>query len=185
MVEHLAVNEGAVGSSPTRGAMENPKKNENTAKVFARYLEEKFSWKAKVVMPTKINNPLWDASLEISGAETLLLQLKQNIKFVSSENILTKSKSKIFQGAPTEDVIRKAENKYKDNAENLILILHKDDGISMPWDAEIKNKRVFNTKFRGVYMVSPEQILYGPEPHTIKEFVSEIKNAFSDCLIEF
>lgn len=162
--------------------MEKFNNNKKTAEVFSRYVEHQLGRKYQVVLPTDLNNSRFDARLDLKGRESLLLQLKQLIIFESGENMLTKSKLKIFGNNPPESVVKKAENKYKDTAKNLILILHVDDGYLISSDAELINRSNFtNSTFKGIYMVSPEQEIWSTDngKKIRDEFVFEIKNAFS------
>jgi len=97
--------------------------------------------------------------------------------------MLTKSKLKVFGNNPIESVVKKAEDKYKNKARNLILILHVDDGYGylIPSDATLINKNNFTkSTFKGIYMVSPRQELWGADSgkEIQNEFVFEIKSAF-------
>ena len=162
--------------------MENPYNNNKTAEVFSRYVERRLGCKSQVVLPTNPNDSKFDARLDLEGRESLLLQLKQPIIFKSSENILTKSKLKSFGKNSPESVVRKAEDKYKDRAKNLILILHVDDGYLIPSDAKLIDRNNFtNSTFKGIYMVSLEHKLWGADSgqEIQNEFVFEIKSAFS------
>jgi hypothetical protein len=162
--------------------MENLINNKKTAEVFSRYVELRHRQKYKVVLPTNPNDSEFDAKLDLEGHESLLLQLKQLIIFESSENRFTKSKLKIFRINLIESVVKKAENKYKDKAKNLILILHVDEGYLISSDSElIKRNNFTNSTFKGIYMVSPEHKLWSADggKKIQNEFVSEIKNAFS------
>lgn len=157
--------------------MENPNRNKQTADVFARYLENRFGWVYCTVLPEKINEPDFDIRLDAGGMESLFLQLKQPLKWVKGEKILTKSIIKVFSRIPMEDLIKKAESKYKNRTRDLILIIHKDEGYLIPSDEELidKNKCLEST-FRGVYLVS--QTLKFLDGQTQAEFVRELKPAF-------
>ena len=155
--------------------MENPRENEITAGVFARYLEERFGRKYMTVLPHSANNPKFDVELHSEGCETLFLQLKQIITFESSEDIDSRTKSKHFILSP-ESTIMNAEERHKKDVANLILILHLDEGYLIRLDADKVNKKKFlNSTFRGIYIVSPKKVQ--------DEFVDEIKNAFEAPLL--
>lgn len=161
--------------------MENLHNNKKTAEVFSRYTEQRFGWKYQVILPTTTNDPNFDARLDSRGHETLFLQLKQSIIGEYSENILTKSKSKGFSFLSFESVVEKAQDKYKDRAKNLILVLHVDEGYLIPSDGERTNKNNFiGSIFRGIYIVSPERELFkaGSGKEIQDEFVFELKSAF-------
>ena len=161
--------------------MENPHNNKKTAEVFSRYVERQFGWKNKVIVPLNPSQPLFDAVLDIEGGERLYLQMKQIMKFESEERRQTKSNIKIFGNQSLEPVVQKAEDKYKNKAKSLILVLHVDVGILIPSDAEFIDVQNFATStFRGIYLVSPKQELWSVAgKEDLDEFVFEIKNAFN------
>ena len=151
--------------------MENPKKNEATAGVFVRYLEKEFGWKYQAFLPEQSNNPFFDVRLDSELHDSLLLQLKQMIVSISRETISSTMEFKVFNINSPEAVVKKAEEKYKEKANNLILILHVDDGYLIESDANLNKSNFVDSTFRGIYMVSPKV-------NDREEFVAEIKNAF-------
>ena len=171
--------------------MENPQKNQETACVFARYLEKEYGWKYNVVLPETRNQPLFDVKLVSSEREELILQMKQmvqgDVEFMRSKKgqpgMGKPGKDwKMFKNAPLDPLVKKSEKKYKDEARNLILILHVDDGYLIPSDADSISKNDFReNSFRGIYIVSPRHELWkaGIGKRIQDEFVSEIKNAFN------
>ncbi len=160
--------------------MENPNKNKITAEVFSRYLKTRLNRKYNAVLPKQVNDPI-DAKLTLKGHKSLLLQLKQVIDFESREKILSRSSIKIFRNSTIEVIVKKAEEKYKELAKSLILVLHVDEGYLIPSDSDIINRNNFiDSTFRGIYMISPKQELWkaGVGKRIQNEFVFEIKNAF-------
>lgn len=175
--------------------MENPIKNKETASVFARYLKNKYGWTYNVVLPEEKDQPYFDVRLDSAKREELLLQMKQIIHF--DEKFVKKKRGEAGMGIPGKDwkafssspdsiekTIKNAEEKYKEGARHLILILHSDEGYLIKKDAELIDKDYFKkSNFRGIYMVSPVVKLWGVCRRTIKkEFVYEIKNAFAESL---
>ena len=161
--------------------MENPSNNKIISEVFARYIRTKIGWEYNVILPKQTNEPKFDALLVSEGHENLLLQLKQPIIFQSVEYILSKSTAKVFDGSPIliKETVKKAEEKYKERAKDLILILHLDEGYFIPSDySQIDRNDFICSTFKGIYMVSPECEFWKDGKEIQKEFVCEIKNAF-------
>jgi len=161
--------------------MENPHHNKLIAEVFVRYLEREYGWKYAIELPQEVNNPQFDVRLDANGLQSLLLQLKEPVgTFVSREKIFTKSYMKSFthKQGDVEHLVEEAQNKYRNNARNLILILHKSDtGYLIPSDAEVIDRnQMASSSFQGIYMVSRR--LEGSSPQ--EEFVSTLKDAFAD-----
>jgi hypothetical protein len=164
--------------------MENPQKNEETARVFARYLKKEYGLEYKIVLPEIKNQPLFDAKLVSLENEELMLQMKQII--CGDKEFMNKKRGEPGMGNPGKDwkmfnnvsvnsVIKKSEDQYKEKAKDLILILHIDEGYLIPSDADsIENFKGSN--FKGIYMVSPKHELWKNGEEKIQdEFVHEIK----------
>ncbi|GEM_PF-4462137 len=168
--------------------MENPQKNKETAYVFVRYLKEKYNWNYKIVLPGVKNQPLFDVRLISADSGELLLQMKQvvqgDIEFMRSKKgqpgMGRPGKDKMFKNSELVPLVKKSEEQYRNEARNLILILHDDECYLTPCDTSLINKNEFaNGSFKGIYMVSPEHKLFGADGNKIQnEFVFEIKNAF-------
>lgn len=171
--------------------MENPQKNKDTARVFARYLKKKYGWNYDVVLPEAKNQPIFDAKLLSSEREELMLQMKQmvqgNVEFMKSKRgqpgMGNPGKDwKAFKNAPLGSLIKDSEEQYGNEAINLILILHIDVSYLMRDDMSLINTNDFQESvFKGIYIVSPERELWkvGVGKRIQGEFVFEIKNAFS------
>ncbi|MEK7543131.1 MAG: hypothetical protein AAB503_02410 [Patescibacteria group bacterium] len=171
--------------------MENPPKNEETANVFARYLEKEYGWKYKAVLPEVKNEPLFDAKLVSLEHEELKLQMKQmiqgDVEFMRSQRgesgMGNPGKDwKMFKNIQLNLLVKKSENKYKERAKNLILILHVDDSYFIPSDTDSMKKNDFKeSSFKGIYVISLKHELFkaNSEKKFQDEFVFKIKNAFN------
>lgn len=156
--------------------------------VFCRYLKKKFNWEYEAIDPQKIimpnNYPDIDVVLSSDKKESLYLQLKQPIKFVRCEYILSKPTIKAFDTSESfyEAAIEKAENKYLKQGVNIcdtILILHlgRMVGYSIKTDGFSVNKENCKKRnFKGIYLVSPSHKF--TDGRIQDEFVIEFKDAF-------
>lgn len=165
--------------------MENIKLNTTLAKCFSNYLKKNYSWNYFVVGPNADLIPDKYPVDEILYSKTEKLLFLQHKRPISRDMGFTKSedgeKVLMFNEAQFELTIEKAEARYKkQNAliKDIILLLH---GYYDPaHDISFINKNKFlKSEFRGIYIISPEYIYYKNGMHLQKEFVFEIKNAFS------
>lgn len=162
--------------------MESFQRNKVFGDILARNLRNRFGYIYKSIDPNKylgIDKPGVDVDIVLSsGHGTLFLQLKEVKKHIKTERNLSRSKLSLFESSlpNLNELVKKWERKYGEDAKKLLLILHLCDGYLIPSDSDFFPE-LSQSMFRGIYLVSPKVKFVGGKIQ--KEFVNVIKDAFA------
>jgi len=159
--------------------------NKNFSDVLVRYLNRRSGFDYKSIDTNQIpdkEKPKCDvdAVLYSENYQNLFLQLKQvrdntHTKvekakgMISFTSTLSPSLHSLFKKN-----IKKWENKYGDDANKLILLLHLRNGYLISDDGVNLREELSGSTFKGIYIVSPE--IKFVEGETNEEFVTPIKD---------